>query len=74
MTFMKQCYISIMAQIKLERFFKNQKMQYKNKQTKNPIRAPPPSPANPQALILDLILSLKGRLYVKLVVGVVTAD
>lgn len=62
MTFIKQCYISIMAQIKLESFLKNQKMQYKNKQTKNPIRAPPLSPANPQVLILDLILSLKGRL------------
>ena len=40
MTFIKQCYIAIVAQIKLESFLKNQKMQYKNKQTNNPIRAP----------------------------------
>lgn len=62
MTFIKQCYIAIVAQIKLKSFLKNQKMQYKTNKQKTPSEHRPPSPTNPQALILDLILSLKGRL------------
>ena len=46
---------------KAGRFFKKPENALQ-KQMKNPIRAPPPSPANPQALILVLIFSLKGRL------------
>ena len=61
MTFIKQCYISTVAQIKLEGFLKKPENALQ-KQMRNPIGAPPPSPANPQALILVLIFSLKGRL------------
>ena len=68
MTFIKQCYISTVAQIKLEGFLKSQKVHYKNK-WKTPSEHLPPHQQIPRRLFWFWFLALKGGCWGEIIIS-----